>query len=400
MAATTAYQAGIESDDVVISVIPESVWGTTPAAAFTNIRIMGESLTGAKTRQRPSEMSPTSEMAASLTGREAASGAINFALSYGTFDPLIESVMAADWQAPVAIAGVAGDISITNISATSATLASTTANKFTLLTVGQWVRTLGFTNAVNNAIARVSAKASNQSVTLTTLASYVTETPTGVNAKVRASTIVNGSLFKSLSVQKQVGPNQWLRYPGAHIPGMTLGGQVGGYMTGAFNLTAQSESKSGTNWSTGAVTAAPAGTVHDTIPGFVGVFRNETALGAALNSISFNLTRQNATALYGMGSASAAGMTRGTLEVTGTLELYFRDFTLYDLFKAETLGRIAMITQDSAGNAYVVSLLNAALMNPRIVAGGPGQPVLAAFSLEGNPQAAGGTIQFDRLPAV
>jgi len=400
MAATTAYQAGIESDDVQISHIVESVWGTTPASQFTAIRLMQESLSGAKTRQRPTENNPLSEMAASLTGREGASGAINFALSYGTFDSYIESVMGNDWMAATAIAGASGDITLTNVSSTSATLSSTTSNKFSALTVGMWIRLLGFTNAANNGFARVSAKASNTSLTLTTLAAAVTETPSGTAAQVRASTIVNAALFKSLSLQKQVGTSQWFRYAGAHVQGMTLGGQVGGYVTGAFTIGAQSEVKSTANWSTGAVIAAPTGTVHDTVPGFGGVFRNEVAIAAGVTGFGLNLTRQNASALYGMGSTAAQGMTRGTLEVTGTLEMFFRDFTYYDLFRAETLGRLSVITKDAAGNAYVITLLNAALMNPRITAGGPGQVVSAAFTLEGNPQTTGGTIQFDRLPAT
>jgi hypothetical protein len=39
-------------------------------------------------------------------------------------------------------------------------------------------------------------------------------------------------------------------------------------------------------------------------------------------------------------------------------------------------------------------------MNPQIQVGGPGQPVYAVFQIEGNPQAAGGTIQIDRLAAT
>lgn len=400
MAATTGYQAGAETNDVLLSYGTEATWGTAPAAQFQAIRITSESLAGQKARSRPPELNPSGGVQQAVTNQESAGGNINFALSYGTFDGLFEIVLANDWQALQAINGASGDITITNVSATVATLSSTTSNKFSTLGVGQWIRTLGFTNAANNGFHYVSAKANNQTLTLTTLAAAVNETPTGTNAKVRASTIVNGALFKSVSLQKKLNTSQYLRYPGLYVTGLQIGGSVGGFMSGSFTTMAQSESKATADWSTGAVLAAPTGAVHDTVAAFGGVFINETALSAALNSISLNVNRTGADMQHGMGSAAGQGMTRGLIEVTGTLELYFRSFTEYDLFKAETNVRLAMITKDATGQAYVISLPAAALMNPQVQAGGASQPVLARFSIEGNPDASGTHIRFDRLAAA
>lgn len=400
MPATTGYQAGFETDDLALSYLAESVWATTPAAQFQRIRLIGEALSGAKNRTRPPELVPNEEVAQAITTQETAGGTINFGLSYGTYDDFIAGALGADWQAPQAINGVAGDITITNLSATSATLSSVTANKFLNLFVGQWIRLLGFSNAANNAFFRVSAKASNQSVTLTSLAATVTETPSGTNAKVRGSTITNGTIFKSFSIQKQMGPSVYFRYPGSVITGLTIGGEVGGFMTGQFNVLSQIETKATADWSTGAVLAAPTGSVNDTVPGFGGVYLNEVALSAGVSSFNLTLTRARAAAQYAMGNAAAAGMVRGALEVSGTLGMFFRSHAEYDLFKSEAAGRISAITRDQAGNAYVITLPTANLMNPQITAGETGTSVMARFTIEGNPAAAGGTVQFDRLPAT
>src|SRR5207245_173457 len=103
-------------------------------------------------------------------------------------------------------------------------------------------------------------------------------------------------------------------------------------------------------------------------------------------SFSLNINNAGAALEFGMGSSVAAGVLAGTLEVTGNVKMFFKDFTLYTRFKNETAGTLEFITKDSAGNAYVFTLLNAVLLNPQIQAGGPGQPVYATFSIEGNPQ--------------
>lgn len=401
MTGTTGFQAGVESNDSLMSYGIEAVWGTAPASQFQAIRYTSESLSGSKNRSRPGEINPTGEASAAVTQSESAAGAINYALSYGTYDDFMSIVLGADWQAPQVIVGVAADIALTNTSATSATLISTTAGKFTNIAAGQWIRLLGFTNAANNGFYRVATKVSALSLVLTSLVSTVTETPTGVLANVRASTLANGTQFKSVSLQQKLATGtMYLRYPGTFFTTWTLSSSVGQFVSGAFTALAQSESSSTTDQSTGAVLAAPSGKVHDSISGIGGVLYNDVAISAVVDTFSLNVTRTGAAAQYGIGSAASQGVTRGTLEVSGSLKVYFRDFTQYALFKSEAAGRISFITKDAAGNAYVITLQSATLMNPNVTVSGPGAAVMGTFTIEGNPQAAGGTIQIDRLPST
>lgn len=401
MAATTGYQAAIESTDTQLSYIAESVWGTAPASQFQAIRYTGETLSGTKNRARPTEINALGEATSEVTQSEAAGGSINFALSYGTYDDLISSVLANDWQALQSIAGVAGDIALTNTSATTATLISGTAGKFTNISAGQWIRLLGFTNAINNNIYYVATKVSALSLILTTpFGATVTETPTGTLAQVRASMLTNGTLFKSVSMQQKLAAALWFRYPGMFFTDMQLGASVGQFVSGSFTAIAISESSAVADQSTGAVLAAPTGKVHDAVAGIGGVLMNEVIVPGVIDTFSLNVQREGATANYGLGSAAAQGMVRGTTAVSGTLKMYFKDFVQYAFFKAETQRRCAFVTKDAAGNAYVITLQSAALMNPGLGVTGPNQPIMATFQLEGNPAATGGTIQIDRLAAT
>jgi len=399
MPATTGFQAGVEANATQYSYGVEAIWGTAPATTFQAIRSTSESLSGSKRRDRPSEINTSREASAAVTTQEQAGGSISFALSYGTYDDCLSVLLGSDWQAAQAIAGIAGDITITNVSATRATLSSSLGTKYANIALGQWIRTLGFTNAANNDIWYVSTKASNSNLTIDkiTTGAPVTETPAGTAAQVRAQVIQNGAQFKSLFVQQKLASNLWLRYPGTYISRGTLSGGVGQFLSGTFELLAQQELNATTDASTGGITAAPTGRVHDPVGAFAGVFLNQAALGSVVDSFSITVENSGAALEFGMGSAAAQGMLAGTLMVSGSLKIYFRDFTLYTRAKNETAGNLAIVTKDAAGAAYVITLPNSLLINPKVEAGGPGQAVMATFDIEGSP---GPFIQIDKLPAT
>ncbi|EHM01422.1 hypothetical protein HMPREF9946_02161 [Acetobacteraceae bacterium AT-5844] len=100
MAATTNYQAGVESNLVRLGYVQETAWGVAPSPAgkLKALRFTSESLRGQKTRQRPTEINTTRSASAAITTEETASGNIDFALSYGTYDDLLAGLLKADWS--------------------------------------------------------------------------------------------------------------------------------------------------------------------------------------------------------------------------------------------------------------------------------------------------------------
>jgi hypothetical protein len=381
----------------------ETVWGTAPSTTFNAIRYTSENLSMTKTRNRPTEINANREATQAVTTALQAGGTIGYALSYQTYDDFLASAINTTWSALVTVAGVAADIVLTNVSPTQCTITTATAGKFTNITQGNWIRTLGFVSNAgqNNQIMYVLTKASATSLTLTTTSATVTETPTGTLAQIRQRNIRNSTSFTSFYLQQKYAAALWLRYAGAYVSGMTITGGVGQYLSGTITLLAQSEASSTTTADTGGITAAPGGTVMNPVGGFGGVFFNETSVGI-VDSFTINIASPGAALEYGMGSASAQGLLQGNLEVTGSMKIYFQNFTLYSNFINETQGRVSIIAKDAAGQAYVIQLLNAFLSNPKIDAGGPNQPVYATFDLEGNPTAATGvnTISIDELPAT
>lgn len=400
--ATTGYQAGVESNAVLYSYVAEVTYGALPAAQFQAVRMTSESLSGSKTRNRPAELQSL-EVSQAVTVQETATGAINFALSFGTFDDWLAGCLGNTWTANTTVVGIAADITLTT---STNVLSSTLTSKFTSVTAGQWIQLSGFTNSINNGVFRVQTKTDNSHLVLSgaylngTATPFVTETPTGALATVRFSTIMNGTTEQTFYLQKRLSATQFLRYPGCFMQTATISGGTGQFLNGNFSVLATQEVSATSDASTGAVLAAPTRPVMDPVSSFGGVFLNEAPLGAVMDSFSLTITNTGSNLEYGMGSAAAQGFLAGLMQVTGTMKLYFNSLTLYANFKSEAQGRLSFKCGDKFGNMYVITLLNAALMNPQVQAGTQNSAVFASFTIEGNPQAAGGTIQIDRFLVV
>jgi hypothetical protein len=384
---TTSFSAGVESNDVEVSYAKETVWGTKPAVAFKAIRYTGESFSGSKSRARPAEVRNDYQAAAAVTTQEAATAGINFALSSGTYDDLLAGVLGSDFSTAIAISG-------TDIAGTATGYSTVTAGKFTTVTAGQWIRVSGFSNAANNGYKRVTA---STGTTITTAQAGAVEAA-GPSVTIGGSRLTNGTAFQSFHFQKKLSNSLYLVYPGTFFSGVTLTAATGQFLTGSFTGFPKSEEKATTNQSTGAVTAAPTGRVVDTVAGFQSLEVNNAAVSAVVDGITVNVARDGAAAQYGMGSTAAQGVLRGTVTVSGSVRIYFRDFTLYDMYKSEAYTSITYRSVDSDGAGYQVSLPSATLMNPQIVSGGPNQGILAEFALEGNVSPTlGYTISIDKF---
>lgn len=400
MTATTNYQAGVESNQAILSYAQEAVWGTLPAVPFQQIRYTGESLSGTKQRNRPAEILSTGEVAAAITTQESAGGGVNFALSYGTFDDLIAGALNSDWSAAVVANSVAGDITVSAGAAGSVrTLTSSLAGKFTGIVAGQFIVVRGFTQPSANGYFQVTS-ANGTVLTFLNALSTTAETPAGSAVAIRACTLVNGTTFKSFHVQQKFSPSLYLRYPGSFVSGMTVSGGAGQFLNGSFTFLSQSEAQFAVDASTGSVLPPPTGKVHDPVSNFAGVFLDGQPIAAVVDSFSLTTSDTGAAQEFGMGSAAAQGIVMGLLEVKGMVKVYFKDFSLYARFKSETTGNVSFVTKDAAGNAYAITVLAASLQNPKIEASGPNQPVMASFDLEGNPRAGGGTLAIDRLSST
>jgi len=90
-----------------LAYVAEVTYGTTPATpAFTTVRNTGTTLGLQKDIIQPAELRADRHIADFRHGAKQVSGDINFELSYGSYDVLLEALMGGTWNANVLKAGV------------------------------------------------------------------------------------------------------------------------------------------------------------------------------------------------------------------------------------------------------------------------------------------------------
>ncbi|WP_160119640.1 phage tail tube protein [Rhodovarius lipocyclicus] len=392
MAPTTGYAAGFAAEDTEISYAIESVWATLPSVAFKALRYTSVNMRGQKRRGRPQEIRADRQAAAAVTLSEEAGGQIGFGFSYGAYDDLLAGLLGNDWAAGPAITSSTVSVAAFN------RIETTTPGLFAGIEPGQFVRLAGFSNATNNQVVLVFDNVGDTILWVIAPTPLVVESAAAGHQVLSSGTLRNGNQFQSFFLQRRFGSTMFLRYPGCFPRSASLQAQTGQFLNGTFDLLAQDETKSITNASTGSVIAAPTGRVHDPVGGVVGFIAN-TAVQPRCTRFGLNIANEGAAGQYALGSAKAQGVLPGVFTLSGSCELFFADFALYDMFRAETPDVMGFITRSALGT-YGIGLPHTNLMNPQITAGGPGQPVMATFDIEGNPHPTlGYTLRIDRIAA-
>lgn len=392
---TTGYQAAIDTNDITMAYAKETTWGTKPTAQFQDIRLDSEGFSSTKSRTRPAEINPAGQASAAITTKVESTGSLNFSVSAGTHNELLASSIGGTFTTAMGFANMI-TIAATASGFTDSGNGFTAGNGFY---VGQMIKVSGFTGASEaliNGVYRIDTLANG---TITTTPVPGATKIAGDTVTMKGSMCRNGRVFDSFFFQKTLASDKFLQYAGAWPTGGSLDVGVGDYLKGTLSFLNKSEAKATVDGSTGAHLAAPTGNVIDAIAGIGSIYRNGVAVNAIIQKIGIKWNKEGARAQYGIGSSAAQGMGIGSLLVSGTLSSYFKDFSLYDEFIAETGGPIWFKALDNNGKGLVITFCNATIMNPKIIAGGPGQDVMAEFEIEGNPGDStlygGKTIQLD-----
>jgi hypothetical protein len=394
--ATTAYLAGTDSNDLEMSYAAETTWATSPSGSgdYQKFRLNSESFAEEKSRTRPPEIRADGQSAAAVTQDIRARGGLQFGISYGNVDDLWAGLLMGEWTTDLAI-------SESNISAVNATSKFVgTAGDFDDVVVGQWIKVAGFSTAGANGYYRVKAKAVDGSDITVSPAPADDPGSTAETITITGSMLRNATTVTSFTIQKRLGSGLGFVYPGTFFIGGQINAQRGQFFSGTLDAICKSEVKQASELGTNAQ-AAPTNRVMNVVGNFAGLRKDDTAFAGNIMGLNITLARQGADMAFALGSAAAAGIgSKGTLDVTGTMEVYFEDYSLYDDYVAETGLHISYRVTDTAGNTYVVTIPELVLSRSTVVVGGPNQPVMARFDWMADPHPTlNHMIQIDRMAA-
>lgn len=394
------------SNRVALRLVAESTWGTTPASpSLDAIRFTSESLNYnadfiTSEEIRADRMTPDTIQVASSAG-----GDINGEWSYGSYDDLIEGAMYSDWVTTGSALGPETTLAIVKTSGTPNTWTITdsgsglAANSWV---VGQFIKVEGFSVAGTFYAEITSIAAGTIGIyPLTDVASEaagdsVTITPMNF--------IRNGTTKKSFTIQKEfedLATPEFMNFTGARVANWSLELATGSILNTSFGILAKDAAMAEAQFGSATENAASTTTVLNAVDNIASIAFDGDPGGNTFyfNSLSIELDN-NLRGQEAVGTLGFIGVEAGRLSLTGSIELYFENSTLFDKFKAATTFSLSFLAQDAAGNVYIVNIPRAKYTEMEIVAGGLDQDIFVSASFEGIINSAGTyQYQISRLAA-
>ena len=369
----------------------ESTWNETPSTpTMLELPFVSDTLGHKKATVVPSTIRSDRAEEDIVRVGEDASGDVNFEFRHGIYDDFIACVLGSTYTT-VTIAG-GTDISA---STTDDSFNSAAAQNFVSsgIVAGMWIRTAGFSNAANNGLFKV--------LTVTTLkitvdANLTTESA-GASVGITAKMVRNGTTKRSVLVEKRWNDiAQYQSFRGMRVGQMNLNLTSRQLVTGSFSLMGANGPMAG---STVAGSSSPAASraVYDASNNVAVLSEASTTFLTPITSLQMtingNLRMQPAVA-----NRFPIGIGLGTLEITGNMEAYFENSTVWTKFYNHTSTNLFFRLTDAASRHILVTIPKLYFAEGDIPTQGANQdafiplPLRAAYD-----STAGYTIQFDIL---
>jgi len=292
------------------------------------------------------------------------SGGFNLEFAPKVYDEYIEGAMWTDWGTPSV---VPCSLAISVVGQVKTVTASVTANVFAQVVAGQYIKIAGaLLNAANVGTFRVKSKTTSLIVVLDDASTVVTETiKTGVTITanmIRNPALPATSIRKSYYFEKantDLSTPQFFSYSGNMVNSFSLSAQSKAIVTGSFDFMGKaSENYPTTTRSPGGTVGAAVNTgLFNTVSHITGVRINGvylSTLGTFLQGFDFSIG-QNLRGIPAVGESGFASVNPGLISVTGKINPYFADSTMYARFLASTKFHLAIEMKNSDNDGYVIS---------------------------------------------
>lgn len=199
-----------------------------------------------------------------------------------------------------------------------------------------------------------------------------------------SNVIKNGVTEKSFTIEKTFetgATDQYHRFTGAIVDSLELQMAIDSVVTANFNFLAKGMSAAQAEIASSTYNAAVANDVINAASNFASLAITGATSPALL---SLDLTIQNNLAQQRqLGSLDARGIRNGRFEVTGSLEAYFENEELLDIFLAGTATDLTFKLGGASSKNYVFLLPNLKFETGEVVAGGNDQDLVIPMTFSG-----------------
>lgn len=374
-------------------------FGVTPGGNGTKLNMLSESL-DYQVKTLSSKTIRSDRQVPDIVQVSAMSqGGINFEHVYKENDPFILGVLGAASWFEYGTAGVGAVVATLTLASGTITAgaAPVGASAFTTLNKGQWfvvIPDAGASDAVKAYFAsrpfRVSGTVAPSSTVITLDAATPINTAIAgaslTNAKLATSRAANGSVLKSYTLELQHEDiTQYRQYLGMIPSKMDLKLQVGEIITGGFEFLGKSFTLAGLTvmgTPNASQTFTPANAtrgVFDIIEGGASITAT-TYIKSADLTIDNTLREQSAVGVFGL-----AGVAPGTMNITGKMEVYFADATMYTKLISGAASSLSIPVLDVDGNGYVYTFPRIKYTAAKVAVGGLDQDNMLAMDFQALP---------------
>lgn len=221
-----------------------------------------------------------------------------------------------------------------------------------------------------------------------------------------SNVLSNGTTRRFFTVRKHfqdMTPEQYHLFRGTAVEGFDFNIELGAIISGTFNLTSfgidpdtgiMSEPIEGET----SITPSNASPMNG-VTNFQDFTIDGVPYSGCISSMSLAL-KNNIRAIMCLGSLTARDMKLGTLEITGNMEFYFNEASVYNRFVKGLEFPISFTVQDDAGNAYDFYLPRVKLETSETTAGGKNSDVMVSTSYRALYSATDGVVmEITRRPA-
>lgn len=215
-----------------------------------------------------------------------------------------------------------------------------------------------------------------------------------------ANVLKNGTVLRSFTIQKEFQDANtpfFVNYTGCRIGGMDLNFQTGQILTGKFSVMGLGGAAVTTQIAGATFPAESTTSVMNAVTNLTSIKDNTVESTDFFSKLSLTLNN-NLRAQKAIKSLPAIGIALGSLDLTGSMDLYLQDKTLVDRYLAGTFFSLELNLSDGT-SSYDILLPKVKYETGTTVAGGLDQDVMLTGTIRAiYDSGTGAAIQITRTP--
>jgi len=369
--------AQAESNRVDIRISEETTWNETPSApTMASLPYTSESIQYEK-RTTKSNIVRSDRMTDDIIEVGAGSrGDINFEYKFGDFEKLIEGALGSSFVTAT-FTGAGGNLDIA-ASGGGVQVLTAPASTWDLYVVGGYVRTSG-ADPANNGVFRITAK-SPTDLTVNNATGTLQANADGATVLMKMAR--TGTTKKSYLIEKGfLDIAKFISFRGCRVGSWSMNVESEQIVTGSFGLMGAGAFTANATIS-GSVTPPGALSVVGATANMGRLEEGGVALAVKIKALRFTLNT-NLRQLTAIANKFPIGINQGSFELTGSLDAYFEDLTLYDKYVNHADSSIVFELDSLEDDRTIITISNLKFTNAAPAGAGLNQDAMVTLDFTG-----------------